>query len=103
MKQQLHTTIRQMASHPKTKHVLQSIKPEKSIWGFMGIVFFFILPEVIAFVWGADITAYAKASHLTAVSFLEQRYDDMLVMMFEDGGSWINLGIGFGMLGWIFY
>lgn len=99
MKHKLH----QIAKHPKTKQALQSMKPEKSIWGFLGIVVFFILPEIVAFIWGTEITAYAKEGLLHTASLIDKYYFDFLVMLFEDGGSWLNLGIGVALLVWFFF
>lgn len=94
--------IKQIAQNPATKKALLSLKPEKSVWGFLGIVFFLIAPEIIAFMWGSDITVYAKSHLPSAASLIEEKYYDLLVMMFEDGGSWFNLGIGVAFLIWFF-
>ncbi|PHM17316.1 MAG: hypothetical protein CJD30_07360 [Sulfuricurvum sp. PD_MW2] len=95
--------IRQIAQNPATKKALVSLKPEKSLWGFFGVILFFIVPEIIAFIWGAQITAYAKETLLHASSSLEKSYCDLLVMLFEDGGSWFNLVLGTALLIWLFF
>ncbi|WP_345980161.1 hypothetical protein [Sulfurimonas sp. HSL3-2] len=103
MKQRLKAKARQIAQNPATKKAIVSMKPQKTIWGFLGVVLFFILPEVIAFFYGTDITAYANAQLLQPNSTQMQYYYELLVMMFEDGVSWLNLSIGFGLLIWLFY
>ena len=103
MKQRLKAKARQIAQNPATKKAIVSMKPQKTIWGFLGVVLFFILPEVIAFFYGTDITAYANTQLLQANSTQMQYYYELLVMMFEDGVSWLNLSIGFGLLIWLFY
>jgi hypothetical protein len=103
MKQKIKDKAQQIAQSPKTKEVVSSVKPEKSVWGFLGVVVFFILPEIVAFIWGADITAYAKEQLPLAASFIERQYFELLVMLFEEGGSWVNLGIGIALLIWLFY
>ncbi|MBV5320985.1 MAG: hypothetical protein JZU62_04815 [Sulfuricurvum sp.] len=103
MKQKLHAKARQIAQNPATKRALISMKPEKSVWGFFGIIFFFIVPEIIAFLWGIEITAYAQEELLHAPALIEKSYLDMLVMLFEDGGSWFNLAIGAALLIWFFF
>lgn len=80
-----------------------SMKPAKTVWGFFGIVLFFIVPEIIAFIWGSDITVYAKEELLIAASAVERQYYELLVMLFEEGGSWVNLAIGFALLVWLFF
>ena len=99
----LKAKVHKIAGHPTTKKALVALKPEKSIWGFLGIVLFLIVPEIIAFIWGVDITAFAKAQALLSPSFVEKQYYDLLLVLFEDGGSWLNLGIGAALLIWFFF
>ena len=71
MKQKIKTNIQKITQHPTTQKTLVSLKPEKSIWGFLGIVLFFIVPEIVAFIWGVQITEFAKAQTILASSFFE--------------------------------
>ena len=103
MKHKLHAKIRQIAQNPATKHALISMKPEKSVWGVLGIILFFILPEIIAFTWGAEITASAKEGLSHTPAFLEMSYFKTLVWTFEDGGSWLNLTVAAALLVWLFF
>lgn len=103
MKHKIKAKAQQLAQHPTTKKLFIAAKPEKSIWGFFGIIFFLIAPEIIAFIYGIEITAYAKSSLLTATSWLDRQYYDLLVMLFEEGGSWFNLAIGAALLVWFFF
>ncbi|MBU1642271.1 hypothetical protein KKE54_02830, partial [bacterium] len=82
---------------------LISMKPAKTLWGFFGVLFFFIVPELIGFIWGADITGYAQSELLTATSAVQQQYYDLLIMLFDEGGSWVNLAIGMALLIWLFF
>ena len=99
----LKTKLKQITQHPTTQKALISLKPEKSVWGFLGIVLFLIVPEIIAFIWGVEITVFAKANLLLGPSFIEKQYYDLLVMLFEEGGSWTNLAIGAALLVWFFF
>ncbi|OHD89117.1 hypothetical protein [Sulfuricurvum sp. RIFCSPLOWO2_12_FULL_43_24] len=103
MKQKLFNKARQFAHHPKTAQALKSMKPEKSVWGFLGIVLFLIVPEIIAFIYGAPITAYAKDALSHSPAWYEKYYFDFLLMMFEEGGSWFNLAIATALLIWFFF
>lgn len=103
MKHKLKTKAQAIAQHPSTKKALTAMKPEKSVWGFLGIVMFLIVPEIIAFIWGVPITAFAKAQLLLSPSLFEKQYYDLLVMLFENGGSWLNLAIGAALLIWLFF
>lgn len=95
--------ITQVAKHPKTKEALKSIKPEKNIWGIGGVIVFIILPEVIAYFYGADILKYANDSLLIAKDFLDIKYYELLIMLFEDGVSYFNLLLGIALLIWLFF
>jgi hypothetical protein len=103
MKQKLHAKARQIIQSPVTKQALSSMKPEKSLWGFLGIIFFLIAPEIIAFIWGADITTYANNALKLSPIWFQKYYFDFLVWMFKDGGSWFNLAIGIAFLIWLFF
>lgn len=103
MKRKLQAKAKRIAQNPVAKKAIISMKPQKTIWGFLGVILFFILPEVIAFFYGANITSYANAHLLQSNTTQMQYYYELLVMMFEDGVSWLNLGIGFGLLIWLFY
>ncbi len=103
MKHKVKQKIVQVAQDPKVKKALLSLKPERNIAGILGVVVFFILPELIAYVWGVDITLYAKEKQALASSSLEGYSYDLLVMLFEDGISWFNLTLGLGLLVWLFF
>ena len=103
MKTKLKDKARQFAEKPATKQAVKSLKPDKTIWGFLGVVIVFIVPEVIAFIWGVEITAYAQEQLMQAPSTIASYYYEGLVMFFESGVSWINLAIGFALLVWLFY
>jgi hypothetical protein len=103
MKHKIKTKIQKISQHPTTQKALVSLKPEKSVWGFLGIVVFLIVPEIIAFIWGSKITAFAQAQLLFHPTLFEKYYYDVLVMLFEEGGSWFNLAIGAALLIWFFF
>lgn len=103
MKEKITIKVKELAQNPATIKALQSMKPAKTIWGFLGVLFFFIVPEIIAFIWGSDITRYAKNELLSATPLMEQQYYRLLQMVFEEGGSWINLSIGIALLIWLFF
>lgn len=103
MKQKLKAKVKEIAQHPQTKQALASMKPEKNFWGIGGVILFMIVPEIIAYIWGADITQYAQNSLLNTQDFLETKYYELLVMLFEDGVSYLNLAIGIALLVWLFF
>jgi hypothetical protein len=85
------------------KKSVESLKPNLSIWGFLGIVGFFILPEIIGFAWGVEIASWAHAQTLSEPSFLGRKLYWLLEILFEDGGSYVNLTVGILLLYWLFY
>lgn len=103
MRNKIKTKAKEIASNPNTKKVLLSMKPERNFWGISGVVLFLIFPEIIAYIWGADITLYANRELLVAESFLDKQYFEMLIMLFEDGMSYINLLIGIVLFIWLFF
>lgn len=73
------------------------------MWGFLGIVLLLIVPEIVAFLWGIEISAYAKEHLKNGATFFEEQYYQLLLMLFEEGGSWFNLAIGIAFLVWFFF
>ncbi|MDD2652571.1 MAG: hypothetical protein PHX44_05930 [Sulfurimonas sp.] len=103
MRHKIKAKAKAIAQNPNTQKVLQDMKPQKNFWGISGVVLFFFVPEIIAFFWGADITAYAKGELLTPHDFLETQYYELLIMLFEEGVSYFNLAIGIALLVWLFF
>ena len=93
--------IQSFFTNPNLQHSLHSMKPEKSLLGFIGVILFFIIPEIVAFIYGTEITQYAKLGLENNTGFITYYYD-LLLMLFEEGGSWLNLAFGVGLLIWLF-
>lgn len=103
MKKKIVEKARQISSDPRTKQAVLSLKPERTLWGIIGVIVFFILPEIIAFIWGVRITAFAIEGATHATVLPEKYIYELLRMMFENGGSWVNLALGFALLVWLFF
>ncbi|MDT8337846.1 MAG: hypothetical protein RQ763_01465 [Sulfurimonas sp.] len=103
MRHKIKAKAQEIAQNPNTQKALRSMKPQKNFWGIGGVILFFIVPEIIAYMWGADITAYATNGLLSAPDFLEEKYYELLVMLFEEGMSYLNLAIGIALLVWLFF
>jgi len=52
MQTKIKLKTRKLIQSPAAKKALTSLKPERSLWGFAGVILFFIVPEIIAFIWG---------------------------------------------------
>ena len=94
--------LQKIARHPVTKKVLSDMKPEKSFWGIFGVFLFFIAPEIIAYFWASDIVHFAQNGLMTHPSFIERYTDELLIKLFEDGVSYLNLCVGIALFVWLF-
>ena len=94
--------LKKATSHPATQEALKSLKPQKNFWGIFSVVVLFILPEIIAFIWGEDITAFTQHQLLQHLPLEEEYYYKGLEMLFGEG-SWFNLLFGIGLFIWLFF
>jgi len=86
----------------KLEEAKQKIKPQTSIWALIGIIFFFFVPEIIAFFWGTDLKGYFL--HLASLqdnSILRKLYEESADMISEN--SILNIIIGLGFVYWWYY
>ena len=103
MKKRIKSAAERAAKNPVLRKSAQSLKPSQSIWGALGVVLFFIAPEIVGFIWGGEITARAHTRTLTEPTEVGRGLYWLLEKLFEDGGSWVNLGIGVLLLVWLFW
>ena len=103
MQTKIKLKTQKLIQNPAAKKALTSLKPEKSLWGFAGVILFFIIPEIVAFIWGDEITKFAKEALPANPSGTTHYWYEFLVMLFESGGSWINLLLGIALLVWLFF
>jgi hypothetical protein len=103
MKRRLQRAARRAAENPVLQKSAESLKPTPNLWGLFGILFFFILPELIGFWRGHAIAAWAHSHYLQEPDRILRMNYWLLEKLFEEGGSWVNLGIGVALLGWLIY
>lgn len=103
IREKLLTASHRVRNSPVLRQSVARMKPKKTVWGFLGIVVFFFVPEIVAFGWGADITAYARTQMLLAPSASLATWYEGLILLFQEGGSWVNLAIGSAFLVWFFF
>ena len=87
---------------PKLKKAVDSIKPKKGIWGIVGIVLFFFLPEVITYIWQNELIDWAHLHSITEPLKMQRWLYTEIEEMFASGVSWFNLIIGSLLLLWLF-
>ncbi len=102
MQKKIADKLNKIKSHPATKQSIEQLKPKKTFWGILGVAIFFILPEIVAFIWGGDITAWTQ-HHLSQSLPLEEEYKYKAIEMMFGEGSWFNLLFGLGLLVWAFF
>ena len=94
--------LNKIRSHPATKESMQQLKPKKTLWSLAGVALFFIVPEIVAFIWGDAITAWAQM-HLAQPLPLEEEYKYKAIEMLFGDPSYLNLLIGIALFIWAFF
>ena len=101
MKEKLKNIQRKIDDDPKLKEAVERIKPQKNIWGILGIVAFFFIPELVVYIWQSELVSWA---HLHSISepIASQRWIfTKMEEMFASGVSWVNLTLGTLLLLWV--
>ncbi len=80
---------------------MASIKPKKTVWGILGIILFFFLPELITYLWQDELVSWTHEHTLTEPLEMQRMVYGQLESMFRSGVSWINLGLGTLLLLWV--
>ncbi len=86
---------------PKLKEAVERIKPKRTLWGVLGIVLFFFVPELVTYVWQAELTEWAHLHSITEPVAQMRWLYAQLETMFKSGVSWMNIGIGTLLLLWV--
>jgi hypothetical protein len=103
MKKRIKSAAESAVKNPVLRKSAQSLKPSQSIWGLLGVVIFFIVPELAGFFWGEEIASWAHAQTLSEPIAMGRHLYWLIEKLFEDGGSWVNLSIGVLLLVWLFW
>jgi len=83
----------------KLDELKHKLKPDATWLALIGIVFFFFVPEIVAFFWGVEVKQYfySLASY-QANPLLQKAYKQMGDMLSEN--SILNIMIGLGFVWW---
>jgi len=101
MREKLRKFNERVENDPKLKKVVDSIKPKRTIWGVVGIVSFFFLPELITYIWQPELIDWAHRHAITEPLAIQRMLYTQLEKIFADGVSWLNIGIGIALLVWV--
>jgi len=99
----LKEKLQKIVRHPATQKALSDMKPKKTLWGILGVVLFFIAPEIIAYFYANDIVHFAQNGLSLHPSTIESYNYELLIYLFEDGVSWFNFSFGIILLIWLFF
>ena len=86
---------------PKLQKAVASIKPKKTVWGILGIILFFFLPELITYIWQDELVNWSHLHSITEPLEMQRWVYSELEEMFAAGVSWLNLAIGSLLLLWV--
>ena len=103
MLKKLKERFTHVKNSPEFQEKLGEMKPKKSIWGFLLVILFFFVPEVINYIWGLQINDWivnlVQNSPQTPMS-------DMLLWLskksFDGHLSFLNIGLGIAFMVWLF-
>jgi hypothetical protein len=84
------------------KESFLKIKPTKTFWGIGSVILFFIVPDVISFIWGDEIKSFfdakAAGTFMSQEKYICTKFGELL-----SEGSWLNIAIGIAILVWAFF
>lgn len=90
-------------SNPEFQEQLKKMKPKRSIWGFLGVILLFFVPEILNDFYSNEILSWLKEYAKGAPT---QQMEDMFIWLSEytfDGKvSYLNIGVGTLFLIWLF-
>lgn len=99
MKQKLNN----IKNNPGFQEKLQQMKPSRSIWGFLGVLLFFFVPEVMSYFWSNEINLYiTNLAHAMPNKELATLLKWLGKELFTGEISWLNIGLGVVFLVWLF-
>ncbi len=101
MTEKIKKIQKRIDSDPKLKEAVEKIKPKKSIWGILGIVMFFFVPELVTYIWQDELISWAHLHSVTEPLDMQRWLYTQLEEMFASGVSWFNIGLGVLLLVWV--
>jgi len=103
MRKKLKNIQNNLKNNPKFQEKLQEIKPQKTIWGFLGIILFFFVPEIINVLYYQELNNWVVNS---AYLYYPPEIADKIIWLvrktFDGEISFVNIGLGFGFLWWLY-
>ena len=101
MRDKLKQIQTKIDNDPRLKEAVDRIKPQKNIWGILGIVVFFFLPELVTYIWQDELISWSHTHSITEPLEMQRWLYAQLEDMFRAGVSYVNLTIGSLLLFWV--
>ena len=102
MKKKFKAVKERLEQDPKFQEAAKSIKPKKTVWGVLGIILFFFVPELVTYIWQDELINWAHLHSIIEPLEMQRWLFKMLEEMFASGVSWVNLTFGSLLLLWLF-
>jgi hypothetical protein len=103
MKKKLKKIQENLKNNPEFQAKLEEIKPKRNFFGFLFVVLFFFVPEVINYLWGLELNAWIVNLVQNAP---ENILSDALIWLskesFDGQVSFVNIGLGIALLYWVY-
>jgi len=103
MKDKIKAIKEQLQNNPKFQEQIQNMKPKRSVWGFMGVILLFFVPEILNDFYSKEILEWIKNYAKGAPT---QQMEDSLIWLstkaFDGEVSYLNITLGVLFLVWLF-
>jgi hypothetical protein len=103
MKDKITKIQKELQQNPKFQEQMQKLKPQKSIWGFLGVILFFFVPEILNDFYSKEINAWIENYAQNAPN---QDMANSLIWLshkaFDGEVSYLNIALGCLFLYWVF-
>ena len=95
--------LKHIKNDPKFQQEIKKLKPKRNIWGFLGVILLFFVPEFLNDFYSKEINAWIYNYALNAPN---HQMGDMLIWLskksFDGEVSYINIALGIAFLVWLF-
>jgi hypothetical protein len=103
MREQINEIQKKLRENPKFQEQIKNMKPKRSIWGFLGVILFFFVPEILNDFYSKEILEWLKNYAQGAPN--EQMRDSLIWLSqktFDGEVSYLNITLGILFLIWLF-
>ena len=103
MREKITNIQDRLKNNPKLQEQIKNMKPKRSIWGFLGVILLFFVPEILNDFYSTEILEWIKNYAQGAPN--EQMRDSLIWLSqktFDGEVSYLNITLGFLFLIWLF-